>query len=241
MSEFAKRKEEFEAMKPLLESVGKGIARMFGDDCEVALHNLSGEIDHTIEFIENGHVTGRKKGDGASEIVLSALREGYLEDRYDYITHSKDGRMLKSSSIAVHDSKGDPIAIFSINYDISKFTLMNKTLNEFLFVEEVAAGNETISNNVVDLLENLIEESRREIGKPVSAMSREDKTRAIHFLDRRGALLIKKSSDRIAEFYGISKYTLYSYLGEPGAFETSEDADHEEDSKKPSLRRSKQK
>jgi len=240
MSGSVKKREEFEAIRPLLESIGKGISRMFGIDCEVAVHNLSGEIDHTIEFIENGHVTGRKQGDGASEIVLSALREGYLEDRYDYITHSKDGRMLKSSSIAVRGSKGDPIAIFSINYDISKFTLMNKTLNEFLFVDEVAVGNETISNNVVDLLENLIEESRRAIGKPVSAMSRAEKTKAIHFLDRRGALLIKKSSDRIAEFYGISKYTLYSYLGETETVEPSEsECGTEEASSQKSRRRKK--
>jgi len=216
MSESTKKEAEFEAIRPLLESIGKGIVSILGNDCEVALHNLSGEIDHTIEFIENGHVTGRKQGDGASKIVLAALRDGNLEDRYDYITHSKDGRMLKSSSIAVRNSNGDPIAIFSINYDISKFTLMNKTLNDFLFVEEVDTGDDTISNNVVDLLENLIEESRREIGKPVSVMSREDKIKAIDFLDRRGALLIQKSSDRIAEFYGISKYTLYNYLGENG-------------------------
>ena len=30
----------------------------------------------------------------------------------------------------------------------------------------------------------------------------------------KGALLVKKSGDRIAKFYGISKYTLYSYLDE---------------------------
>jgi predicted transcriptional regulator YheO len=144
--------------------------------------------------------------------VLTALREGNLEDRYDYITHSKDGRMLKSSSIAVRDSSGDIMAIFSINYDISKFIIMDKTINEFLFVEDTPEVDETIPNNVIDLLEQLIEESRAMIGKPVSAMTREEKIMAIQYLDHRGALLIKKSSNRIAEYYGISKFTLYSYL-----------------------------
>jgi predicted transcriptional regulator YheO len=214
MTKSKKKSEELEQIKPLLQSIARGIARTFGSDCEVALHNLSNEIDHTIDFIENGHVTGRKQGDGASEIVLAALREGNLEDRYDYITHSKDGRMLKSSSIAVRGGAGDIIAIFSINYDISKFILMNKTINEFLFIEEVLDEEETIQNNVIDLLEQLIEESRSMIGKPVSAMTREEKIMAIRYLDHKGALLIKKSSDRIAEYYGISKFTLYSYLDE---------------------------
>jgi predicted transcriptional regulator YheO len=43
-------------------------------------------------------------------------------------------------------------------------------------------------------------------------MSKEDKVRAIHFLNEHGALLVTKSGDKIAKHFGISKYTLYSYL-----------------------------
>ena len=71
------------------------------------------------------------------------------------------------------------------------------------------AGEETprITHNVNDLLDDLIEQSDRLIGKPVALMSKEDKVRAIHFLNEHGALL-----DKIAKHFGISKYTLYSYL-----------------------------
>ncbi|NLF35083.1 MAG: transcriptional regulator, partial [Clostridiales bacterium] len=51
-------------------------------------------------------------------------------------------------------------------------------------------------------------------GKPVALMEREDKIRAIRFLNDAGALLITKSGDKIAKYFGISKYTLYSYLDE---------------------------
>ena len=46
----------------------------------------------------------------------------------------------------------------------------------------------------------------------MALMDREDKIRAIRFLNDAGALLITKSGDKIAAFFGISKYTLYSYL-----------------------------
>ena len=45
-------------------------------------------------------------------------------------------------------------------------------------------------------------------------MSKEDKMRALRFLDEKGALLITKSGTRICKFLGISKFTLYNYLDE---------------------------
>ena len=50
------------------------------------------------------------------------------------------------------------------------------------------------------------------IGKPVALMTKDDKIRAIQFLSNAGAFLITKSGDKIARHFGISKYTLYSYL-----------------------------
>ena len=49
-------------------------------------------------------------------------------------------------------------------------------------------------------------------GKPVALMTKDDKVKAIRYLSNSGALLITKSGDKIAKHFGISKYTLYSYL-----------------------------
>ena len=57
----------------LLESVMKLIAAQFGPDCEVVLHDWSKEYESTIVAIENGHVSGRKVGDGGSNLGLAAL------------------------------------------------------------------------------------------------------------------------------------------------------------------------
>ena len=71
---------------------------------------------------------------------------------------------------------------------------------------------ERISRNVSDLLDELIEQSVAIVGKPVSLMTKEDKVRAIRFLNQNGAFLVTKSGDKIAKYFGISKYTLYSYI-----------------------------
>ena len=45
-------------------------------------------------------------------------------------------------------------------------------------------------------------------------MNKEDKVKAIQFLNNAGAFLITKSGDKVCKFFGISKYTLYSYIDE---------------------------
>ena len=71
---------------------------------------------------------------------------------------------------------------------------------------------ESIPQNVNDLLEDLIRQSVTLVGKPVAMMTKDDKVRAIQFLNDAGAFLITKSGDKISNFFGISKYTLYSYI-----------------------------
>ena len=78
--------------------------------------------------------------------------------------------------------------------------------------ETTAKEPEKITQNVNDLLDDLIEQSVVLVGKPVAMMNKEDKVRAIQFLNEAGAFLITKSGDKVSNYFGISKYTLYSYL-----------------------------
>ena len=58
----------------MLKQLAAGIAAQFGSNCEVVIHDVSSNHpDHSIVHIENGHVSGRKVGDGASQVVLDQL------------------------------------------------------------------------------------------------------------------------------------------------------------------------
>lgn len=54
------------------------------------------DIEHSIIAIENGHVTGRRIGDGPSQIVLESLHNSEQnlkqEDKLAYLTKTKTGK-----------------------------------------------------------------------------------------------------------------------------------------------------
>ena len=201
-----------------LRKIAKGVAAQFGSGCEVVVHEISSEsAQHSIVAIENGHVTGRHMGDGPSQVVLEQLGKTIdtesSEDHLSYLTRTPDGKMLKSSTVYIRDSEGRVAALFCINFDISALSMANSVLREIATVRDAGEHEpERISPNVNDLLDDLIERSVRLVGKPVELMTKDDKIKAIQFLSRSGALLITKSGDKIAKHFGISKFTLYSYL-----------------------------
>lgn len=200
--------------------LAKGLAAQFGPNCEVVIHDLgSGDVNSSIVAIENGHVSGRKVGDGPSQVVLEALRSGTLneQDHLCYLTKTRDGKTLKSTTIYIRDENQEAIGIFSINYDISLMLAVGDAIAQFTATGEEPEGKaapQPITRNVSDLLDELIDQSVKLVGKPPSLMTKEDKIRAIQFLSSTGAFLITKSGDRVCKFFGISKYTLYSYLEE---------------------------
>ena len=56
------------------------------------------------------------------------------------------------------------------------------------------------------------------VGKPAALMDKGEKVRAIRFLNDAGAFLITRSGPQVCQVFGISKYTLYSYLDEAKRF-----------------------
>ena len=198
----------------LLKQVAAGIAAQFGSNCEVVVHDLSRKSDHTIAAIENGHVTGRKVGDGASYVVMEQLttNDPAPKDHLCYLTRTPDGKILKSSTIYIHNNKGKVSGILSINYDISRLLMVEDAIRDLTATGEPAHLQPEKIVNVNDLLEELIQQSVALVGKPVALMNKDDKVKAIRFLSENGAFLVTKSGDKIAKYFGISKYTLYSYI-----------------------------
>jgi predicted transcriptional regulator YheO len=201
-----------------LSRLAKGVAAQFGTNCEVVVHDLrSKDPNSTIVAIENGHVSGRKLGDGPSNVVLKALHSdpSQLHDKLAYLTKTEDGKILKSTTVFFRDKSDTPIAIFAINYDITLLMAMDDDIRNFTKLADADHESpETIPHNVGDLLNELIDESVKLIGKPVALMTKEDKVKAIGFLNEAGAFLVTKSGQKVCNYFGISKYTLYSYMDE---------------------------
>ena len=200
----------------LLKQMAHTIAMQFGKDCDVIIHDLtSKDMDHTIVHIENGHVTNGKLGDGPSAVVLETLHRDPedIKDHYAYQIKTSDGKILKSTTTFVKGEDGEVHYIVAINYDISALLMIDASLQSLMHVEEQKQDEPTaIVGNVHDMLDSLIEQSVSLVGKPAALMNKEEKVRAIQFLNDAGAFLITKSGDKVAKYFGISKFTLYSYI-----------------------------
>ena len=199
--------QTLEAYRSLVRFLGQVFPRHW----EVVLQDVSTQ---SILAIENGHVSGRKVGDGASHVVIEQLQSNDPEpkDHLCYLTKTPDGKILKSSTVYIRNSKGKVSAIFSINYDISRLMMVEGALRELISTGEEAPSEPEKIININDMLDDLIEQSVALVGKPVALMNKDDKVKAIQFLNQNGAFLVTKSGDKVAKYFGISKYTLYSYI-----------------------------
>lgn len=71
-----------------------------------------------------------------------------------------------------------------------------------------------LKKNVDDILQHYIYQAESMIGKPMMLMNKEEKVRALDYLDQKGVFKITKTSLLLCDAMQISKYTLYNYLEE---------------------------
>ncbi|APC13287.1 MULTISPECIES: helix-turn-helix transcriptional regulator [Providencia] len=210
----------------MLLAVMKGIAGQFGENCEVVLHDHSKGLESSIVAIINGHVTKRKVGDPSSNLGLEVLRGTDVDgDKYNYFTQTKDGKMLRSTSIYLRDENGKVSGALCINQDISEFIAAEKAIQGITQRNNIEQDTvkEVFVTDVNEILDHLIQECMQVIKVPVINMAKKEKMDAIKFFDDRGAFLIKKAGEKICEFLNISKYTLYTYLAELKGDDNNED------------------
>ena len=204
-----------------LKQLAHGLAIQFGSSCEIAIHDLkTKDLEKSIVYIENGHVSNRQTGDGPSGIVLETLQSdpSTIHDKLSYLTKTEDGRILKSSTFYIRDDDGSISYIFSLNYDITAFTAASTAIQSLIATKDklpdlTGDSPRQITHNVNELLDLLIEQAVAKVGKPVAMMNKDDKVAVVQYLDHAGDFLITKSGDKVSSYLGISKFTLYSYMG----------------------------
>lgn len=201
----------------LFQTLFKLLKNQFGDESEFVLHDWSKGYERSVVAIENGYITDRKIGDCGSNLGLEVIRGTTTSDmKCNYVTKTRDGKILLSSTMYIKDDDGNALGALCINTDISKRLELKKYLDSFVPDElsKKEHEEEFFATDVSDLLVYLINQGISKIGKPVSEMTKEDKMEVLRFLDNKGALLISKSGTKICQALEISKFTLYNYLDE---------------------------
>ncbi len=202
--------DEWHFLKQLMNLISKE----FGTKCEVVLHDLTKDYDHTIVDIKNGHVTNRSVGGCGSNLGLEVLNGSVEEgDKFNYVTTTKDGKILRSSSIYIRNSKGEVVGSLCVNLDITESIQFESFLKQYnQFDTNSNPPSEYLAENVDSLLDYLIQQACDLAHKEPKDLTREERIEFLTFLDQKGAMKVTKAGNRLCDILGVSKFTLYNDL-----------------------------
>lgn len=200
----------------LLSDIAKCIAMEFGENCEVVLHDLTLPYNKTVVAIWNGHVTGRKVGDGGTNAGLEILKGTAAPEDQCYINTLPNGHILRTASKYFRDEYGKVNGSLCINFDITDLVQCGNLFKSMTELPQTTkkSNTEFFMGNIDDLLTKMMTEAVKATGKAVVDLSKDDKVQIVHDLDRKGFFLVKKSAKLLADFLGLSRYSIYNYLNE---------------------------
>ncbi|BAQ09978.1 yheo domain protein [Bacillus sp. OxB-1] len=201
---------------PLLKSyipVAEGIAKTFGDFCEVVLHDFT-DVSSSIVAIFNGSVTSRGIGSPVTNLGLEILRKGEDGENMliNYANTLINQKKVKSSSILIRDPENEVIGCICINLDLTYLDMSKKVLEGVMSTISEKEKKEEFSPSINDLEDQIINEAISKVGKPIPLMQKEDREIFISYLDEKGLFLIKGAVQKVANMMNISKFTLYNYI-----------------------------
>ena len=198
--------------------IAQMLVQTFGSDCEVVLHDLDCPA-HSVVYVENPSVTGRKVGDSFDQLVRQVILSDELKEDFvaNYYFTAPNGKRIRSSSLLIKDAGGHLTGALCINLDTTKVTEQIAFLQSFLPAapqvageaeEAPAAAPAHVSVMIENLMDNILADC------DAKNLSREERIRRIRFMDEKGLFLMKGSVERAAEKLGVGKVTIYSYLDE---------------------------
>jgi len=202
------RDEAFE----FLDRTAQGIAAMFGSSCETLVHDMA-DPNHPILTIYNGHVSGRTVGSTLD--ILGTARalgeDAATTDLVNLAATTPDGRQIKSSTF--HLMGEDYNLGLGINFDYTTLVYANHTLVDLMNAEadlRSALWQEGDSKQLAELFDQCV----AAVGKPVAALNKKDRMKVMALLEQNNAFSYRKSVPYVAQHLGVSRYTVYKYLGE---------------------------
>ncbi|MBR4039833.1 MAG: transcriptional regulator [Clostridia bacterium] len=201
-----------EEMLVFLKNEARGIAAMFGPNCETLVHDMT-RHGHPILAIYNGTVTGREVGSTADIFGDIGNYDETVYEKKDYTNQlvlSRDGRTLKSSTFNV---VGDDYHFaLGINMDITNLVRAHQMISELTATS--GELQQTLMQDARSQLEELLRECISAVGKEPEAMKKTDRMRIIRMLYKRRAFTYQKSVAIVAERLNVSRYTVYKYMHE---------------------------
>ncbi|CAH0993363.1 hypothetical protein SIN8267_03511 [Sinobacterium norvegicum] len=213
------RAEKFTAAEhAILESffpVVDALGNLLGETCEVVLHSLEDTEKSVVKFV-NGHISGRQMGAPITDLslhMLNKMHENGANFADSYFTRAKNGKLMKCTTVAIRNLKGEAIALLCINLNLdspmSNFiaALTPSHLNKI-------TGEQGVTFNEENSLEAQLERISDEIIKDHNIAAKEKVRQIIYRLYRDDLFELKGAVNTVSTFLDISRHTVYLYIRE---------------------------
>ena len=201
------RDEAFE----FLDRTARGIAEMFGSSCETLVQDMS-DPSHPILAIYNGQVSGREVGSTADILGSTRLIDeaAMTTDFVNLYATTPTGAQIKSSTF--HLIGEDYNLALGIDFDYSSLVFANRILVDLMSAD--ADLQSALWQGGDSSLQQIFDECLAAVGKPVAALTKNDRIRIVALLEQKNAFSYRKSVPFVARRLQVSRYTVYKYLGE---------------------------
>ncbi|MCS3430442.1 transcriptional regulator [Klebsiella sp. BIGb0407] len=220
--------QHLDELMVMLSAAVRVIGSVVSCQTEVVLHDLRAP-EYSIAEIANAGVTGRKKGDSVlagmrtDKAFISAMsrRNEPVSLLLDYVTYSREGKPLRSSTAIYRDRHHQPFAALCINVDNTGIEEALRVLNSLAGIvapehnpgpPEPAAENSHTS--IEDLMHEIISTTDMSGAKGNRAETKRTNLLAVKNMQEKGIFLIKGGVEKAATALGVTRYTIYNYLDE---------------------------
>ncbi|MEW2298394.1 PAS domain-containing protein [Streptomyces sp. NPDC006655] len=204
---------EQDAIIAALAPVVDGIAATFGSFCEAVVHDFRRPERSVVALA--GSVTGRGVGGSMSEIGMKLLAAGdEAADELNYLTRTRDGKLVKSSTMVLRDSAGTVFGALCLNLDVTVVHQMHALVGGLAGVgpEPGTAPTTTFGDDITAVLDSVVDARQLRRNKPWHQLSRAERIELFQDLDRQGVFAVRGAVRQVATRLGISRASAYNYL-----------------------------
>lgn len=190
--------------------IARAIQPSIGSICEIVVHDFSDLKSSVIGY--EGNLTGRKIGAPVTPLSLELLADGgrtkILQDR---MLTTEDGRIIKSTVVAICNADGRIVGSFCLNLDVSN-------LRHVLHLLEGLAGNAgeskpyTFPDSLPELVSSVMEQETRRLGRSLIGLDAKTRQSVVQSLENHRIFAVRNSVMLVAEHLGVSRATLYADL-----------------------------
>ena len=196
--------------------VGEIIAEKFSPYLEVIIHDLQ-DPEHSIIAIFNNHITGRKIGDGTSDIGYKKLANKLPDKIVNYENTSPSGAKLKSSTLTIRNGHGKIIGSMAFNFDLTPFENVQEFFNTITQtskskLDDFPKQEQFFVWSVRDDLEQALNKYIIANGLQGKVLTRKDKLNVVVLMKKEGHIKKRGAISILSELLAITRPTLYKYL-----------------------------